>query len=411
MIKRHLFITGIVLASITISLAQSDYRPGYIITNDQVRVEGLIAYSEGKSQYRVCAFKENKKSPVKKYYPNEIASYRIDNDKYYVSRVVEVENGVKKSSFLQVLIQGEIALLKEDQSYYVEKNTIFIELKNTQRTKVNNEGSFVGDSYEYVGTLNYLFSDCEGFNYDLMKVGINERSLINVFDFYYKCIGSAYTTYKEEKEWLKTKFDIEGGLVNSKLEFSYLKSLGVTSTMYSELSLNPSFGSTLLIHSPRVNERVAFQLKLLFIPSKYNIYFSEDFGNSSVENDIFINLLQANIPFGFRYTYLTNCISPYIGGGFTTTFNISPDFKRTSEVQTQNEVRTFVSYEQGFKSIQFGGWLELGARGHIISGMDLFLSLRYEITNGFFDNVFTPVQQILDRSRVYNLYYTLGIVF
>ena len=85
--------------------AQSDFRSGYYISNKNDTVYGLLDFRGEIRNAKVCVFKESEESESKTFLPGEIAAYRFDNSKYYVSRTVKIENE-NRTVFLEYLVNG-----------------------------------------------------------------------------------------------------------------------------------------------------------------------------------------------------------------------------------------------------------------------------------------------------------------
>jgi hypothetical protein len=121
------FIAGLLL--IGQLSAQHDYRMGYIITNEQDTVYGLIDYRSDIRNAFTCSFKKNETDIVTDYTPSDIAAYRYIDNKYYISRNIGSEN-VPKQVFLEYLVNGVAKLYYyrdniNKKYYYIEKNCTF----------------------------------------------------------------------------------------------------------------------------------------------------------------------------------------------------------------------------------------------------------------------------------------------
>ncbi len=94
---------------LTVSLlvnAQNDYREGYIITNDNDTIHGLINFKDYRKNSQICQFRKTRNDPPTIYTPQDIIAWRINNDRYYVTRTISV-GGDQKELFLEYLIEGE----------------------------------------------------------------------------------------------------------------------------------------------------------------------------------------------------------------------------------------------------------------------------------------------------------------
>ena len=89
--------------------SQSDFVPGYILTNKHDTVFGLIDYRTDKYNSLECRFKKTEKDTVSTFTAVQISGYRFTNSKYYVSRQVKTQ-GEQKSLFLEYMVEGVVDL-------------------------------------------------------------------------------------------------------------------------------------------------------------------------------------------------------------------------------------------------------------------------------------------------------------
>lgn len=104
--------------------AQSDFREGYIINNENDTTYGLIDYRGSMRSSKHCTFKSDDASEQIKYSPSEIAGYRFTDNKYYVSRTVKREEGASVF-FLEFLINGKVDIYfyrDKGEDYYLVDN-------------------------------------------------------------------------------------------------------------------------------------------------------------------------------------------------------------------------------------------------------------------------------------------------
>lgn len=88
--KRNLLIISILTISIYV-FGQDNFVKGYIITNTNDTVFGLVDFRSNYLNSVVCKFKENEKSATQSFNPGEIYAFRFqDEGKYYVTRTVTI---------------------------------------------------------------------------------------------------------------------------------------------------------------------------------------------------------------------------------------------------------------------------------------------------------------------------------
>ena len=101
--------------------AQTNPKPGFIITNENDTIYGTIDYcSDAKNAYE-CLFLKEGETAYRSYSPAELKGYRFtDNGIYYVTRTFHVE-GTDKTFFAEFLLQGGVSLFRHkenDTDYY-----------------------------------------------------------------------------------------------------------------------------------------------------------------------------------------------------------------------------------------------------------------------------------------------------
>lgn len=65
---------------------QTNFRPGYVITNSNDTLQGLIDNKGDVKNAKNCEFKESADAKVKEFKPFGIKGFRFKDDKYFVSK-------------------------------------------------------------------------------------------------------------------------------------------------------------------------------------------------------------------------------------------------------------------------------------------------------------------------------------
>src|SRR5664280_2852236 len=103
--KKKIFLCLLILTQLIITCkAQKGYRPGYIITNDSVIIQGQIKLQSNNQNSKKCEFIESNQN-VRNYTPDDIKGYRIEQSRYYVSKDVVIDS-LKQRVFLEYLVHG-----------------------------------------------------------------------------------------------------------------------------------------------------------------------------------------------------------------------------------------------------------------------------------------------------------------
>src|SRR5690606_36922518 len=74
--------------------------------------------------------------------------------------------------------------------------------------------------------------------------------------------------------------------------------------------------------SPRISERFSFLVSALYSAPKYHSYTEILYLGATTMHWVDIELSHIKVPMGFRYTFPTRTITPYINVGLSTTFHL-----------------------------------------------------------------------------------------
>ncbi|NJK84854.1 MAG: hypothetical protein HC906_01615 [Bacteroidales bacterium] len=162
--------------------AQSDFRNGCIILNNNDTIYGLIDYKGNIAIAKQCVFKKDENSTKQNFIPGEIRGFRFTNSKYYISKSIEVDHELK-ILFLEYLINGvvDVYYYRDDKGehYFIEdENGNFHELKNEDKEIVINQTRYLKESKEYINVLKYIFKESPMISKKVDYVGLNHKSLI-----------------------------------------------------------------------------------------------------------------------------------------------------------------------------------------------------------------------------------------
>jgi hypothetical protein len=215
--KKLFLITGFLIASFTL-FSQADYKPGYIITNDNDTLRGYINIKSNEVNSQRCEFKQSNENEKKIYTPGEIKGYRIEGMKYYISKEVKMDS-VSKIIYLEYLVDGiaDLYYLKDgDRSlYFIEKNGELYTLTSEEEivhytpqsiTEERKRGGkaveYTRQSNKYIGMLNIAFNDCPELKTKINSTGFSYGPLIKITKEYHKkmCLGYECIDYSKSTE-------------------------------------------------------------------------------------------------------------------------------------------------------------------------------------------------------------------
>jgi hypothetical protein len=256
----------LVLSCSTIVLSQADFRPGYVVTNQNDTLKGLIDYKGSKANALECRFKADKNSEVRVYRPTEIGSYRFDGSKYFVAKIPYPEVG--EVLFLEYLINGTVDIYffrdAEGDHYLVDKGDgILRKLHGGDQHVLVDGASYVRDDKRYVGVLKAVFAESPTIAKRAEESKLNHHSLIKIAKDYHEevCTTESCIVYEKKlpekiKSWGISavvnyyKFIVPGDNYPDAIE--HLDDMEFDAVVY------PSLGAFYRTNLPNLNEKLFF---------------------------------------------------------------------------------------------------------------------------------------------------------
>ncbi len=388
--------------------SQSDYRKGYVITNARDTLRGLVNYQESAKMFKSCDFKASRDRETVSYDAQSIFGYGFENDKFYQSREIVLNNEPAETVFLEVVVKGLLSLYKFQSTYFVEKGTEGLQqLMNETREVVINDQRVMQNSNQHIGTMNRLVFDCVEMREKVQKITLNEKALTNFVEDYNRCKGETSATFKEEKPWTRFAGGFAVGLNNSQIEFDVVPGFEHLGGDF-EIARSVMVGLTVDMFSPRLSERFSLHADFLYLNSSYHNYHIHDRAYSIERNDVTIDIKQFKIPIGARYTFPERKITPFINAGLSLTLHLSSGSKWVQEIESKSNP-VFNTYEREALEITnrpLGFWGGLGVMGSISSKLNAFVEIRYEKAEGI--TKYTVDELDVD-SKITNLQVFIGI--
>ncbi len=301
MYKKILIILFVLSASTL--YAQTDFRPGYVITNSYDTIYGQIDYRGDKLMGQICKFKPTGNN-ITEYSPKDIVAYRFIDSKYFISKEV-----AGKVMFLEFLIKGQVNIYylrdKGGNHYYIDKGDMSIaEIPYDEKIITIDDKTLLSKSKKHIGILSYYMQDAPEIQTQIAKIKEpDHNNLIKVAENYHHEVckdGEDCIIFEKKQPIIKVSVDLTAGFVAYR-------------------DLNQSFQSGVLLNLwiPRINEK---------------IYFRTGFLYSKIEDDETDNLRTPTwsvykIPVMLEYMYSKFAIKPkvaygmnfyYINSGFNT---------------------------------------------------------------------------------------------
>lgn len=388
------FILFSALCSLMISniSAQSDFRNGYIVTNTNDTVYGLIDYRGDRASSKRCIFKKDINSEKQEFSPNDLKFYRFIDSKYFAVKSIESE-GKKDLLFLEYLIDGAVDIYyyreqSGDHFFLDSGDDKLIELKNEQKEVNINNQDYLVDSKEYIDQLKYSFRDSPAISQKVDNIDFEKKSLIKIALDYHEvtCPDKECIIYEKKIPRLKLKFGPLIGInylsipENGRLqeEIFFLDNCKFENYVF------PTLGFFCKTSMPSFNEHLYFQYEGTF--SNLRLKWTNVLLTTSASYNSDIKLTETafnNLGF-IKYGISDGRIRPTFQiGGFANYF-FNTDFIRNLEVkdlagETLNQIEFT---ENPFPKFDYGLCMGVGIWRENLKKKAIFLDLRYQIGFG-----------------------------
>lgn len=122
---RKIILFAIFAISAAIAMAQTNPKPGYVITNNGDTINGIIDFRTNEKLSRQCDFWANGGAVKTTYKPGDIEGFRFENNgKYFVTRRLNV-TGESELYFAEFMVHGKMNLYcithNSDEFYFFER--------------------------------------------------------------------------------------------------------------------------------------------------------------------------------------------------------------------------------------------------------------------------------------------------
>jgi hypothetical protein len=257
----------ILIVTVRILVAQTDFRPGYVLKAGGDSLFGEIDYRGDILAGETCRFRASDTHSETRFSPSDILGYRFINSKYFVSREVNGE-----LMFLEFLIKGKINIYyhrsnKEDK-FYLEKDGLgFTEIPYSEYIAYQDNKEYETRSAKYIGLLSYYMQDAPEFQSRIATMGKpRTKNLIALAEDYHNsiCKDESCLIFEKQLPFLKIFPEIVFGVISSKngsemIDMNYYYHEG-------EFSQKSYMTAGVLTHIwiPRVNEKFYLRTGLLY---------------------------------------------------------------------------------------------------------------------------------------------------
>lgn len=389
-LKSLLTVTLFFIFANSALFAQTDFRSGFIINNELDTIHGFIDYKGNKANAKKCLFREEPDSENITFTPKDIQAYRFTDSKYYVSKKLVVKGEAKKV-FLEFLVNGTI-----DIYYYrdIDGEHFFVDMGDNKLVRLNNDKFevlvdnkiYLKESTEYIGQLKYTFRECPSLFNRIDNLSLTHKSLINITQDYHQevCPDEECVVYKKKMPKIKAGFGPLLGLNYQSVtepkelptELYYLENINTNLILY------PSIGLYLKNSMPYFNEKLYFQLEVLYskVKTEWSTETPDPLYNMIYYNylDLTQHILNNNLL--LKYYIPAGKANLVIQGGTLINYSLKSDFNRIVESRflSGETFQTYYSENNPFSDLVFGFNLGIGISSSINNSREVYIDLRYK---------------------------------
>lgn len=387
-------------------LAQSDFRDGYIIKNNNDTVYGLIDYKGNKASAKKCIYRVNINSDNQVFTPDDIKCYRFIDSKYYVSKSVNIDNEIKQL-FLEYLINGivDIYYYRDDKGehYLVDNGTDKLyELKCEEKEIIINNTQYIEKTKDYIGVLKFTFQKSPTISKKVENIDLNHTSLIEIAHDYHNevCSGEECIIYEKRLTKIKSTYGILIGLngISISQTGEFADDLYYMRNSQFGFELFPSIGLYYKVNMPFVNERLYFQYEGTY--SHVNLKTSNSYirpeNDMNYLNDISLTQNMFNNLVVLKYEFPKGKIRPTFQiGGFAKYF-FKTDYTRNLEVKYSwgDTYFTNQANDSPFAKYDFGINLGTGLKYIYLNSKEILFDFRYQRGFGLLQGLNTNTYSI-----------------
>lgn len=377
------------------AIAQSDFKPGLIITTTNDTIRGFVDHKKNSVNAKECVFKKSVDGESRVYRPGEINGYRIDNDKFYVAKNVGDE-----MFFLEFLVDGIVNLYYYDQNgsdrFFLERDTTLVALTNDKTTFYKaatpgySEVKVEKMSNKYKGVLNYEFRDDTKMVPKIRVATFDEKSLIKLVKQYHAdvCTDQCIVYTKSNRSSISIGPSVSWIMASMQMDGS--------KDHVHDTQL--SYGVEIRYRPPFLFYRWSLLTGAAFSKNNFNGDFTGRYYDYTYDLTYNIKLSYdvVRIPIIFQYTFPTKKIQPFIHVGVTNVILLNPTYEIKYTVFNPSSKTYSTGYgESTMENYHIGALAGVGARKDLANKWSLSIRADYEYR--------FPAQnfrQILDNQKI-----------
>lgn len=177
-----------------ISLAQTSYKPGFVVTSAGDTLDGYLAYQDIQKNYTSCRFKNTRYGKETVYTPEQIKSFYYYGHHLFSSRKVPSLLG-PSFVFVEHILDGPISILKYQKHYLLDSIGMVSLLPLYEKGQHHNT-EILNKTLVYFQSL---IKQCPDINFLLISnyKDLDFKKISTIYEYYYTCQGWSYKSYNQ----------------------------------------------------------------------------------------------------------------------------------------------------------------------------------------------------------------------
>jgi hypothetical protein len=339
---RSLILFLILITSISSTLAQGDFRPGFIIKAEHDTIVGEVEFRSRGKNYEACKFRKD--GNTTEYNAQQVIGYGFNGDKYYASGIIE-------GDFVEQLVDGAISLYRHNDIFFLKKMNTIHKLETNETVTIINGTRGIKKDTRWKGVILFLMNDCRPDESRMEALDLDERKLTKLVSSYNQCTGSTGTVYKQTKPWTKLSVGILLGGTRSDIN---VKKNGYPYLAERYTSIDPSVGLMLNMFIPKLTEKIGFQAELNFSRTDYSAIVILNNPTNIATYNTSISLTTLSVPVSIKYLFPLKRYTIEMLAGLNYDHHLRSDSKSKNKFDSNGDITTHEMEAFAIKQSQVG---------------------------------------------------------
>lgn len=218
--------------------AQTNIKPGYVVTNGGDTLNGFIVTKNWEYNPVSIELRQKKNSTGKLYSFQDVKEFRTEKE-WYISNIFEVETSPRldnsitydslynistDTGFLQVLVKGEKNLYyfrkkNSEANLYIEENNRPVLLRYKRFIRSTAFNIVTGELNDYKQQLEKYLSPCINILPLIENAVYSETAVFKIFQTYNSNCGSQKPSFVRAADKLKVELGVNAGMQMTKMSF------------------------------------------------------------------------------------------------------------------------------------------------------------------------------------------------